>query len=152
MSEDIHTREQFITPDRKSQMFHSETRSQEEPYERLYADSKKIREKKRQTEVEISKKRNKECPFKPEKHSQLEFQYIDEFKDPGKRLYNNFFEIQEKISMAKEERDKELRSMSETRGSQNINVSITNNFINSSVNIKPRGRSVRNSKVIYLIL
>lgn len=135
----------YSTPMKKSQLFQSDVIHNSVPHERLYADNKKNQERRRVHEVVQSQKRNEKCPFKPQKHSTLEFQYLNDFKDSGTRLYNNYFETQDKLDMAKKDRDRELRSMSETRTAPNINVSITNNYI-SSINLDSKGRSSKNSK------
>ena len=107
---------------------------------------KDLRRNKRLKEVSLSEKRNKECTFKPQKVSKLGYEYLEDFKDPNTRLYNNYFEIQDKMYQAREDRDKELRSMSETRTPKTINFSITNNFINSSINISTRDYSSKKSR------
>ena len=45
----------------------------------------------------------KDCTFIPEKVANLEFEYSDEFKDVGERLYNNHFEREAKINLLKQQ-------------------------------------------------
>lgn len=98
-------------------------------------------------ELRLSQERQKNCTFKPQKYSKLDYEYLEEYKDPATRLYNNFSEVQDRLNNAREERDRELRSLSEARP---INLSITNNFINSSINIQSDDRSDTNSKRLYV--
>ena len=149
--ENTEDREAISTPKKKPQLFQSELSQYSAPHERLYADNKKYQKNKRIYEFKQRKGQKEKCPFTPKKHSTLEFKYRSAFKDSGTRLYNNYFEIQDKLSIVKESRNKELQSMSERRTAPNINVSITNNYI-SSVNLESRGRSVKNSKPKDVIL
>ncbi|CAI2376475.1 unnamed protein product [Moneuplotes crassus] len=110
-------------------------------HERLHQEGLTAK-RKRQNEVIFKQNLPENCTFKPDRKSELEFRYSEEFKEPHLRLYNNYFEVQEKLSCAKEDRNQNLRAMSETQERSNINVSITNNYINSSVNFSTRGRSV----------
>jgi len=47
----------------------------------------------------------KDCTFVPVKVANLEFEYSDEFKDVGERLYNNYFEREAKLKMLKNEQN-----------------------------------------------
>ena len=58
--------------------------------------------------------------FKPGKLSKLEFEYSDSFKNASIRLYNNHFEKQKKLKFAQEQRNYEIRAMSEPRGHKSI--------------------------------
>lgn len=71
---------------------------------------------------------------------------MKQFRNPSVRLYNNYFEVQEKINLLKDDRDRELQSLNESKIGHNINVSITNNFINSSISISNRRREDQPSK------
>ena len=53
----------------------------------------------------------KDCTFVPEKIANLEFEYSEEFKNPGERLYNNYFEKEAKIKLLKEKFDNQLDMM-----------------------------------------
>lgn len=65
-------------------------------HNKLYQEAQ-IAKKRRQNELIKNKKATENCTFQPEKKSGLEFQYSDEFRQPHLRLYNNYFEIQEKL-------------------------------------------------------
>lgn len=120
-------------------------------HDKLY-DSGKTAMKRRRNELISQKEAHKSCTFQPEKLSGLEFQYLDQYKEPHLRLYNNYFEVQEKLSSAQEYRNKELKAMSEPRAHSNINVSITNNYIGSSINYSTRGKSTQDSKFLSYFL
>ena len=120
-------------------------------YLKLYNDSDKYKERKRMKEYSMRQQKKRECTFVPQKFSKLEYEYNDEFKNPNTRLYNNYFEVQKKIGVARDERNKELRSLSESRTPQTINVSITNNFINSEEKSLNHGKwfiSINNDLII----
>lgn len=71
-------------------------------------------------EHSLNQERLKMCTFEPKKYSTLEFEYSEEFKDPSTRLYNNYFEVQDKLAKARVDRNKEIRSRSETRSNDNM--------------------------------
>lgn len=43
----------------------------------------------------------KECSFAPKREATLEFEYNEEFRNVGDRLYNNFFEKEMKLKIMK---------------------------------------------------
>lgn len=117
-------------------------------YERLYGDSEKIKEKKRLKEVHFTSEELREWTFAPKKHTHLDYEYLEQFRDPSVRLYNNYFEVQEKISVLKDDRDRELQSLNESKIGHKINLSITNNFINSSISISNQEKEGQPSKFV----
>ena len=142
---------EIISNNKRLNSFDIRKNSSNSLYTKLYKDSDRYKEKKRIKEYNLRQQKLKEWTFVPQKFSKLEYEYHNEFKNPNVRLYNNYFEVQKKIGVAREERNKELRSLSESKTHQTINFSITNNFINSSINLNSEEKSLSKGINIELI-
>ena len=135
----------FATPSKASKPRAQSRLENWELFSRLYADSDRMNEKRRLNEVGQTLKQLQQWTFTPEKLNNIDYEYGEQYKDFGSRLYNNFFEVRDKHKFTKAGRDKELRWMSESRNANTINLSITNNFINSSAQLQQSEWSNKNS-------